>query len=165
MNQDISELAPLAPASNSQCSSDSGLLKLPDSRSTELNNKPVAPSESNIQQETSRTPVKTPGIETEFGKDKDNEPEVKPEIQAESKSEIKPKSRAKSKPEVKPESKTESKTESELKSKPEVKPESQDESKPESKPTEPESKPEKKSRKQSEPGVKGKPVKEKNRQN
>ncbi len=162
VSQDISELSPLAPASNSQCSSDSGLLKLPDSRSTELTSKPVAPSESNIQQETSRTPVKTPEIKTEFRKDKDNEPEVKPEIQAESKSEIKPKSRAKSKTEVKPESKTES----ELKSEPEVKPENEPEVKSKrlaesNLETEPESKPEKKSRKRSEPGVKGKPVKEK----
>ena len=148
---DSSEL----PASNSQCSSDLGPLKPPDLRSTELSSKPVVPPESNISQETSRTSGKTQEAETEFRKDKDNEPEVKPE----SKLESKPKSRAESKPKVKSESESEVKPESESEVKSKCRAESNLETEPESE--FPESKPEKKSRKRSEPGVKGKPVKEK----
>lgn len=129
MSSDSSELSP---ASNSQCSSNLGPLKLPESESTELSSRPVAPPESDIPQETSGNSGKTLGTKIEFRKDKDSEPEVKPESQAESK----PENRAESKPEVKSESKL-----------------------PESKL--PESEPEKKIRKRSEPGVKGKPGKEK----
>lgn len=166
VSPDSSEL----PASNSQCSSDLELLKPPDSRSTEPDSKPVVPPKSDIPQETSRTSGKTQEAETELRIDKDSEPE----IQAESKPEIKPKSRAESKPKVKSESKTETELESESEIKPEIKSEGKSEGKskrraesnlenePQNNPESefPESKPEKKSRKRSEPGVKGKPVKE-----
>jgi len=158
-SQDRSELTL---SSSSEEPSNSEFLKLSDSRSIELSSKPIVPLESNILQETSENPGKTQEIETEFRKDKNNEPEVRPEGQAERKSEIKSKGRTEKKPEIK----SESKTERELESRPEIKPESNPENGLESSPereleSNPENEPEKKSKKLSESRVKGKHEKEK----
>jgi DNA repair protein SbcD/Mre11 len=163
MSQDRSELAL---SSSSEESSNSEFLKMSDSRSIELSSKPIVPLESNILQGTSENPEKTQEIETEFRKDKGNEPEVKPEGQAERKSETKSKGRTEKKPEIKSESKTERKLENRSESNPEIEPESNPEIEPESNPeseleSNPENEPEKKSKKLSESRVKGKPEKEK----